>query len=124
MSNSNDPKPQPVRVDAKPVPNDAPAPTRAARRRATLFTVLTSPRAWVRFFRDKNAPKLPKLVAVLALLYVLSPLDAVPDFAVVIGWLDDLGVAGIASAWLASIATKYENKRDEEALPAGTEPPK
>ncbi len=36
-------------------------------------------------------------IGVLALLYVLSPLDLVPDWFPVIGWLDDLGVL----AWAA-----------------------
>ncbi len=37
------------------------------------------------------------LIGVLALLYVLSPLDLVPDVIPFVGWLDDLGVL----AWAA-----------------------
>jgi uncharacterized membrane protein YkvA (DUF1232 family) len=36
-------------------------------------------------------------IGVLALLYVLSPLDVIPDWFPVIGWLDDIGVL----AWAA-----------------------
>ena len=32
------------------------------------------------------------IIAVLAMLYVISPLDLIPDVIPVIGWLDDLGV--------------------------------
>jgi uncharacterized membrane protein YkvA (DUF1232 family) len=36
-------------------------------------------------------------IGALALLYVLSPLDLVPDWFPVVGWLDDIGVL----AWAA-----------------------
>ena len=34
----------------------------------------------------------PKLVFVLGILYILSPIDFAPDVLPVIGWLDDIGV--------------------------------
>ncbi len=37
------------------------------------------------------------VIAFLALLYILSPLDLLPDTFPIIGWLDDLGVL----AWAA-----------------------
>jgi uncharacterized membrane protein YkvA (DUF1232 family) len=90
--------------------SDEPVATKAVYRKATVWSVLMSPRAWVRFFRDKRAPIVPKVVALLALMYVVSPIDLLPDFIVPIAcWLDDLGVATIASAYLASVVAKYQN---------------
>lgn len=37
------------------------------------------------------------MIGVLALLYVLSPLDLVPDWIPLVGWLDDIGIL----AWAA-----------------------
>ncbi|MBR5895428.1 MAG: DUF1232 domain-containing protein [Akkermansia sp.] len=34
------------------------------------------------------------LLAVLAVLYVLSPFDVLPDWLPLVGWLDDIGVLG------------------------------
>ncbi len=39
--------------------------------------------------RDARTPMAAKLTAVLAILYVISPIDLVSDFIPVLGWLDD-----------------------------------
>ena len=39
--------------------------------------------------RNPGAPLSSKLVTLLALLYVISPVDLVSDFIPVLGWLDD-----------------------------------
>jgi uncharacterized membrane protein YkvA (DUF1232 family) len=42
------------------------------------------------------------IIALLAILYILSPLDLIPDIFPIIGWLDDLGVL----AWAARYVLK------------------
>jgi uncharacterized membrane protein YkvA (DUF1232 family) len=37
------------------------------------------------------------IIALLAVIYIVSPLDLIPDWFPVVGWLDDLGVL----AWAA-----------------------
>ncbi len=39
--------------------------------------------------RDPRAPRSVKLVLIAALLYVLSPIDLVPDLIPGLGWIDD-----------------------------------
>lgn len=44
----------------------------------------------LRFFLNPKAGLFAKLFLVLAVLYVIMPLDLVPDVIVIVGWLDDL----------------------------------
>jgi uncharacterized membrane protein YkvA (DUF1232 family) len=53
--------------------------------------------------RHPETPAKAKLVAMLAVLYVISPIDLIPDVIPVIGWLDDVGVVTL----LLSIAYKF-----------------
>ena len=40
--------------------------------------------------KDKKTPLLAKILAFLAVAYAVSPIDLIPDFIPVIGYLDDL----------------------------------
>ncbi len=40
------------------------------------------------------------VLVVAALLYLISPIDAVPDFIPVAGWLDDAAIAGLVLGYL------------------------
>ena len=50
--------------------------------------------------RDTRTPTTAKLVAVVAVLYVVSPVDFVPDMLPILGWLDD----GLIAYWLFKLA--------------------
>lgn len=45
-------------------------------------------------FRDRRVGAPIKLLPVFAVIYVVSPLDVLPDIIPVAGWIDDLIVAG------------------------------
>ena len=49
--------------------------------------------------RHPDVPLLPKLLCLLAVLYALSPIDLVPDFVPVLGYVDDVLVLP-ALIWL------------------------
>ena len=40
--------------------------------------------------RDPSAPWLPRLLAMLVAAYALSPIDLIPDFIPILGYVDDL----------------------------------
>jgi len=56
-------------------------------------------RLYWRLFRDRRVPMLPKALLVLTLVYVVSPLDVIPDFIPVIGEMDDVVVV-LSGLWL------------------------
>jgi uncharacterized membrane protein YkvA (DUF1232 family) len=45
--------------------------------------------------RNPSTPLLLKLAAVLLAVYTLSPVDLIPDWFAVIGWLDDVTLLAI-----------------------------
>jgi uncharacterized membrane protein YkvA (DUF1232 family) len=66
-------------------------------------------RALVRYFRDREASVLGKLFVLAALVYVVSPVDLIPDAIPIVGWLDDVGVMSLAVAWMWRIVGRYRD---------------
>ena len=50
--------------------------------------------------RDPRTPRLPKIICMVAVAYALSPIDLIPDFIPVLGFLDD-AILVPAMIWLA-----------------------
>lgn len=61
-----------------------------------LRTLLSQIRLAIRLLREPRVPLAIKAVPLLAALYVISPIDVVPDVLPVLGQLDDLGIAIVA----------------------------
>ena len=57
-----------------------------------LWSLVSHLRLGVRLVREPRVPVVLKLVPVLVGLYVLSPIDLVPDLLPVLGQLDDLAI--------------------------------
>ena len=58
-----------------------------------------------RLLRDPRIPSWPKLVApAIMALYVLSPVDLLPDFVPLLGQVDDAGVIALALAAIGMLA--------------------
>jgi uncharacterized membrane protein YkvA (DUF1232 family) len=61
--------------------------------------------------KDPKAPWESKAMAVGALIYTVSPIDAIPDVLPVLGLTDDAGVIAAAVAALGSSLLKYSDKK-------------
>ena len=51
---------------------------------------------------------------ITAVIYVISPIDAAPDFLPFIGWLDDVSVVGIIFKILEDMISKFEKYEKEK----------
>ena len=69
--------------------------------------------------KDKDTPMLAKIFASITVVYALSPIDLVPDFIPVLGYLDDI----ILLPMLVALTIKFiptdimeRNRREAEGL--------
>ncbi len=62
--------------------------------------------SWARLLFHKETPLRAKAMIVFAILYLLSPLDLVPDWITGLGLLDDLTIVSLLVAWALRIAEK------------------
>jgi uncharacterized membrane protein YkvA (DUF1232 family) len=67
--------------------------------------------------RDPRAPMAAKATALLAVLYVVSPVDFVPDVIPLLGWIDD----GVIAVLLLKLATRLLPADVHAALKGGLE---
>jgi uncharacterized membrane protein YkvA (DUF1232 family) len=74
-----------------------------------------------RFFRYVRDPRVPlwrRLAGLFAVLYFVSPVDALPDIVPILGWLDDLGVLSAAALFMVREVQRYQ---PESAWPTPVE---
>jgi uncharacterized membrane protein YkvA (DUF1232 family) len=60
--------------------------------------------------KDPRTPALPRIAVLLAVLYLISPIDLIPGSVMpVIGWLDDLTFVWLALRWLVKSTPDVTN---------------
>ena len=72
--------------------------------------------------RDPRVPWYAKMLALAVAGYALSPIDLIPDFILVLGYLDDLvivplGIWAVVSLIPAPVMTEYRSKAMESGEP-------
>lgn len=70
--------------------------------------------AW-RLLRDQRVPWLIKLIPLIVLIYIVSPIDVIPDFILGLGQLDDLAllILGVQVFIAVSPQAIVQQHRDE-----------
>ena len=75
--------------------------------------------ALVLAFKDKETPSLAKIFAAITVAYALSPIDLIPDFVPVLGYLDDVILLPILVALTLRFIPKdviERNRKEAEAM--------
>jgi len=62
---------------------------------------------------DGHAPARARILALLTLVYLVNPIDPLPDIIPILGWLDDLGVLTVA----VSVADRWLTDPKKRELP-------
>lgn len=73
----------------------------------SIFKILSHLKALKRYMLDRDVKWYRKSVVVAALLYFITPVDAMPDFAPLLGYLDDIGVIGWTIKFLGDEINSY-----------------
>lgn len=75
--------------------------------------------AW-RLLRDEQVPVLLKVIPVLGMLYVVSPIDLIVDVIPVLGQMDDIAVITLAVKTFIDLAPKERVAYHRAALSGGS----
>jgi uncharacterized membrane protein YkvA (DUF1232 family) len=84
-----------------------------------LRTLVMQLRVAIRLMREPSVPLLTRAVPILAALYLVSPLDFIPDVLLGIGQLDDLGVVVLALELFLRLCPRRARAFHESALARG-----
>ncbi len=68
--------------------------------------------ALYKYLRDPFVSWHRKAIVAAALVYFISPIDAIPDIAPLVGYLDDLGVITALMKYLGSELIPYYDPKD------------
>jgi uncharacterized membrane protein YkvA (DUF1232 family) len=72
---------------------------------------------FLQYLRDGRVPLWKKLAGLLAVVYFLSPVDALPDVIPILGWLDDLGVLSTAAFYMVRQVQQYRPEPTPDGVP-------
>lgn len=84
-----------------------------------MRTLLADARLAWRLIREPRVPPAIKAVPLLAILYLLSPIDVLPDVIPLVGQLDDIGILLIAIKTFVGLAPSAASAFHRDAIARG-----
>lgn len=75
-----------------------------------------------RLLRDPRVPLWAKAIPFLPLIYVISPLDFLPDFLPIIGQLDDVTLVILGMRLFEAVTPEFITREHRDALNRGEAP--
>ena len=78
---------------------------------------------YFQYLRDPRVPRWRRYAGLFALVYFLMPVDFIPDFIPLLGWLDDLGVLSAAALFISREVEHYRPAPTGWPTPLAEEPP-
>jgi len=86
-----------------------------AKKLKTFKMVIKNIRLASKYISDPKVPILKKALLLFPLIYIISPLDLVPEILLpFIGWLDDTAIALVVWNYMFNLINKYEQNNDNE----------
>ena len=73
----------------------------------SIFKILSHLKALKKYMMDGDVRWYRKSVVIAALVYFITPIDAMPDFAPLLGYLDDIGVIAWTIKFLGNEINSY-----------------
>lgn len=67
---------------------------------------------WKGTYRDVSAKSI--IVFIVALAYIISPIDVIPDYILGLGQIDDAAILGLSLYFLEKDIMKYKDWKDRE----------
>jgi uncharacterized membrane protein YkvA (DUF1232 family) len=94
-------------------------PTQLLTKPGLLKGLLSQARLAARLIREPTVPVVTKMVPALGFLYLVSPIDFVPDLLPVLGQLDDIGIVLAAMELFLHLCPAAPAAYHRNALAAG-----
>lgn len=88
-----------------------------------IAQVMRTMRLVWRLLNDARVSGFPKLIIPAALIYVISPVDFMPDVILGLGQLDDLGIIALSIALFIEFCPRAIVEEHRRAIAAEADPP-